>query len=78
MSIPNSTCLTVSVRAALAFVALAWLTPACTHVAPYERGRLAHPTMTQPVESAAAEHVHAVHEGAAGGGAVGASGCGCN
>ena len=58
-------------------VAAAWLTAACTHVAPYERGRLAHPTMTQSVESAAAEHVHAVHEGATGG-SVGASGCGCN
>jgi hypothetical protein len=50
----------------------------CTHVAPYERGKLAHPTMTQPVERAAAEHVHAVHEGAAGGGSVAESGCGCN
>ena len=50
----------------------------CTHVAPYERGRLAHPTMTEAVESAAAEHVHAVHEGAAGGGSVAESGCGCN
>jgi hypothetical protein len=51
---------------------------ACTHVAPYERGKLAHPTMTQGVDSAAAEHVHAVHEGAAGGSAVAESGCGCN
>lgn len=58
--------------AALTFLA------GCKHVAPYERGRLAHPTMTQGVESAAAEHVHAVHEGAAGSGAVAESGCGCN
>jgi hypothetical protein len=78
MLVPNSTALPVSIRTTLALVALALVMPACTHVAPYERGRLAHPTMTQSVESAAAEHVHAVHEGAAGGGAVGASGCGCN
>jgi hypothetical protein len=67
-------------RAAASFglLCLASVLAGCTHVAPYERGRLAHPTMTQSMESAAAEHVHAVQEGAAGGGAVGASGCGCN
>lgn len=59
-------------------VASAALSFACTHVAPYERGKLAHPTMTQPVDTAAAEHVHAVNEGAAGGSAVAESGCGCN
>jgi hypothetical protein len=53
-------------------------TAACTHVAPYDRGRLAHPTMTQGIESAAASHLHAVQEGAAGGGSVAESGCGCN
>ena len=57
---------------------VALLSSACTHVAPYDRGRLAHPTMTQSVESAAAAHLHAVQEGAAGGGAVAESGCGCN
>ena len=50
----------------------------CTHVAPYDRGRLAHPTMTEAVGSAAADHLHAVQEGAAGGGSVAESGCGCN
>ena len=59
-------------------VALALMTMACTHVAPYDRGRLAHPTMTEAIESAAAGHLHAVQEGAAGGGAVAESGCGCN
>ena len=49
------------------------------HVAPYDRGKLAHPTMTTSDLSGPAEsHVHAVHEGAAGGGALGESGCGCN
>ncbi len=66
-------------RVVVALVALVALgSSACTHVAPYDRGRLAHPTMTQPVESAAAAHLHAVQEGAAGGGAVAESGCGCN
>jgi Domain of unknown function (DUF4266) len=59
-------------------VALAITAVACTHVAPYDRGRLAHPTMTQAIESAAAGHLHAVQEGAAGGGSVAESGCGCN
>ena len=59
-------------------VGLAVMATACTHVAPYDRGRLAHPTMTQAVETAAAEHLHAVQEGAAGGGSVAESGCGCN
>jgi hypothetical protein len=55
------------------------LTAACTHVAPYERGKLAHPTMGDEVGAGpAAEHVYAVHEGATGGGSVGESGCGCN
>ncbi len=51
----------------------------CTHVAPYERARLADPNMTRlDLDGPAAEHVYAVHEGAAGGGAVAESGCGCN
>jgi hypothetical protein len=63
----------------LALLALLALTAsACTHVAPYDRGRLAHPTMTQGIESAAAGPLHAVQEGAAGGGSVAESGCGCN
>ena len=62
----------------LALVALAAVVTACTHVAPYDRGLLAHPTMVDEVDTAAAAHVRAVHEGAAGGGALSESGCGCN
>ena len=52
---------------------------ACTHVAPYERGKLAHPMMTaEDLEGPAAAHVLAVHEGATGGGSLSESGCGCN
>ena len=51
----------------------------CSHVAPYERGSLAHPTMTAAaLDGPAAGHVLAVHEGATGGGSVAESGCGCN
>ncbi len=67
-----------SVVVMVAALALSMATSACTHVAPYDRGRLAHPTMTQAVGSAAADHLHAVQEGAAGGGSVAESGCGCN
>jgi hypothetical protein len=55
------------------------LATGCTHVAPYDRALLAHPTMTSAmVDGPAAGHVRAVHEGAAGGGSVAESGCGCN
>ncbi len=51
----------------------------CSHVAAYQRGRLAHPTMSaDDASSAAAEHVYAVHEGAMGGSVGATSGCGCN
>jgi hypothetical protein len=63
---------------ALGLAATVLAATGCTHVAPYDRGRLAHPTMTQAVGSAAADHLHAVQEGAAGGGSVAESGCGCN
>jgi hypothetical protein len=52
---------------------------ACSHVAPYERGKLAHPTMTQEdLYGPAAAHVTAIHEGATGGGPLFGNGCGCN
>ena len=54
-------------------------TAACSHVAPYERGKLAHPMMTaDDLQGPAAAHVLAVHEGATGGGSLSESGCGCN
>jgi hypothetical protein len=65
-------------RFALVLVVLA-LSAACTHVAPHERGRLAHPTMSpSDGRSLAREHVHAVQEGASGGEIGASSGCGCN
>jgi hypothetical protein len=67
-------------KLALALVSVAVLMcVGCTHVAPYERGALAHPTMTSAtVAGPAVNHVHGVHEGATGGGSVAESGCGCN
>lgn len=62
---------------ALAFLGFLALT-ACSHVAPYQRGKLAHPMMTNDLVGPAAAHVMAVHEGATGGGQLAESGCGCN
>jgi hypothetical protein len=54
-------------------------TTACVKVAPYERGMLAHPTMTtDDVSTGLDEHVRGVSEGAAGGLGGGGGGCGCN
>lgn len=51
----------------------------CVHVAPYQRGTLAHPTMVAgDLAGPGEEHVHAVQEGATGGGSAAESGCGCN
>jgi hypothetical protein len=63
----------------IAALAVAANLVACAHVPPYARERLAHPTMQMDDMSTAAEaHVHAVHEGAAGGSVAASSGCGCN
>ena len=58
---------------------LAFASSACVKVAPYERGMLAHPTMTAEEISIGLDgHVRAVSEGAAGGLGGGGGGCGCN
>ncbi|HET6282560.1 MAG TPA: DUF4266 domain-containing protein [Polyangia bacterium] len=51
----------------------------CARVAPYQRGRLAHPTMllTDPASPGEA-HIYAIQEGAVGGGSGVEGGCGCN
>jgi hypothetical protein len=60
-------------------IALTALIAGCTQLRPWERGRLAHPTMLlsdqgRPVEA----HVYAIQEGAVGGGSAAEGGCGCN
>jgi hypothetical protein len=68
-------------RALLALLAASALFAAsgCTTVAPYERGKLAHPTMVAGDITGYVEgHVRAIHEGASGGNGGTGSGCGCN
>jgi hypothetical protein len=64
-------------RALVLLAAVGGLT-ACQHVAPYQRARLAHPTMVDEFSSPAAAHMTAIHEGAVGGGNASEAGCGCN
>jgi hypothetical protein len=70
------------VRALVGTVAATLLaaTTGCVHVAPYERGTLAHPTMSaeDPYKTPMAAHVEDISEGAIGGLAGGGGGCGCN
>lgn len=68
-----------SIRSVLTIVAASLALAGCVKVAPYERGMLAHPTMT-PDEIAIGldAHVRAVSEGASGGFGGGGGGCGCN
>ena len=63
----------------LAVLVVALLATGCARVAPYERARLAHPTMTTSDLAGSGEsHVRAVQEGASGGGFEAGGGCGCN
>jgi hypothetical protein len=65
----------VSVMAAITLVSAT----GCVHVAPYERGALAHPMMTgEDISSGMEGHVRAVSEGGSGGLTGGGGGCGCN
>jgi Domain of unknown function (DUF4266) len=51
----------------------------CAPVAPYERGKLAHPTMAAADLTGFGEsHLRAISEGATGGSGGTGSGCGCN
>jgi hypothetical protein len=62
----------------ISFAALATAT-GCSNVAPYERAKLAHPTMAAADLAGHGEsHLRAISEGAVGGSAGAGSGCGCN
>jgi hypothetical protein len=51
----------------------------CARLKPYERGRLAHPTMLLGDASRpGSAHVYSIREGANGGGSGAEGGCGCN
>lgn len=65
-------------RAAVVVVLLSSLS-ACARVAPYQRGKLALPSMsTSDLIGPGEDHVRAVHEGATGGSFSAGGGCGCN
>lgn len=67
------------VATAAVLVVAAAAATGCTAVAPYERGKLAHPTMAAgSLGTMGAEHLHAISEGATGGSGGTGSGCGCN
>jgi Domain of unknown function (DUF4266) len=60
-------------------VALLAVASGCAHLKPYERGRLAHPTMLLgDTARPGAAHVYSIGEGAIGGGSGAEGGCGCN
>jgi hypothetical protein len=68
-------------RAAVSVVLLGVVSFAsgCAPVAPYERGKLAHPTMSAgSLSTMGEEHLRAISEGATGGSGGTGSGCGCN
>jgi hypothetical protein len=51
----------------------------CARLRPWERGRLAHPTMLLTDQARPGEaHVYAIQEGAIGGASAAEGGCGCN
>ena len=65
--------------AAMAMGAALFAGAGCTAVAPYERAKLAHPTMVAADMAGFGEsHLRAISEGATGGSAGTGSGCGCN
>ena len=64
---------------ALATLSLPLALAGCAGAAPYERGKLAHSTMTtDDLARSSEEHVRAVQEGATGGSIGVGGGCGCN
>jgi hypothetical protein len=68
-------------RVALAAMAATSLAASagCADVAPYDRAKLAHPTMVaSDIVGFGEAHVRAIHEGAMGGNGASGSGCGCN
>jgi len=68
-----------SIFLALTLAMFGVLATGCANVAPYERGILAHPSMSaQDMSNGFDEHVRAVSEGATGGFSGGGGGCGCN
>jgi hypothetical protein len=71
--------LALSVASVSLVLLVATMTTGCTAVAAYDRGRLAHRTMTTADLAGPAEaHARAIQEGATGGSFEAGGGCGCN
>ena len=67
------------IRRSVLVVAAMTFGAGCAGVKPYERGRLAHPTMLLGDMARVGEaHVYSIREGAVGGGSGAQGGCGCN
>jgi hypothetical protein len=65
--------------AAVTLSLLAFASTGCSHVAPYERAKIAHPTMAaNDLAGPGESHTRGVLEGATGGSVGAQSGCGCN
>ncbi len=65
--------------ASFSLLGIALSVVACADVAPWQRAKLAEPTMApDDAESVGRLHAEAVHEGAVGGNPGATSGCGCN
>jgi hypothetical protein len=76
---PPERSLAVRLAVLAALVAVLGTATGCGTVAPYERGKLAHPTMTAgDLDGFGEAHVRAILEGARGGSGGTGSGCGCN
>jgi hypothetical protein len=68
-----------AIVAAVLTIAMAQALAGCTAVKPWQRGKLAHPTMRPGSLVGVAEgHMHEVQEGASGGADSEGGGCGCN
>ena len=81
------TCVSGRARASARFAAVLCIACALASCAafdppkPWEKGDLARPSMrfdSDPLAAKATQHIYQSKEGAAGGGAVGGGGCGCN
>ncbi|MEP7124811.1 MAG: DUF4266 domain-containing protein [Byssovorax sp.] len=79
MTNPSPRTVTSVVVTVVAIVASLLAATGCSTVAPYERGKLAHPTMGAADMTGFGEaHLRAISEGATGGSGGTGSGCGCN
>jgi len=79
MSVPRPVAAAVAFAIAVLTLGSVVGSMGCARLKPYQRGRLAHPTMLLGEMAGPGEaHVYAIQEGAVGGGSAVEGGCGCN